>query len=484
MPADSSDPITAKLKLAAQSLSAGQPAEAVLICREALTRSPHDPQVLYALGVSLAQTGQIDDAIASYQDAIRHRPDFFEAYTNLGTMLGAKGKPGEAIEAFTQAARLRPGIAELHANLSNAYREMWKLDEAVASARRAIELKPALGEAYLCLGAALAIKGKFDQAIETYRQAIQIRPDFPAAHLNLALAELVTGNLQSAWPEYEWRRKCPGVLAPRSFSEPKWNGETLAGKTILLHSEQGLGDAIHFIRYAPILADRGANVLVQCPQPLVRIVQTVAGVNQVIPTGQPLPRFDFQIALPSLPGVFNSTLDSIPATIPYMVPEPAESATWRDRLQRAPGVSQVGLVWAGNPENRNDRNRSIPLQKLAPILEISGVRFHSLQIKPPSANPFPIQDWSTFLTDFGQTAALIANLDLVISVDTAPAHLAAAMGKRVWLLISFPPDWRWMLDRNDSPWYPTMRLFRQTTPGDWTAPIQSAAQALGKFKAE
>jgi Flp pilus assembly protein TadD len=485
MEAMSTDPasqITADLKLAAQSISSGQPAKAALICRQVLARFPNNPQALYALGVSQAQLGQMEDAIAAYEEAIRQKPDFFEAHSNLGTILGIRGRTTEAIAAFARAAKLRPDVAEIQVNLSNAQREMWRLEEAVVSARRAIALKPALGEAHLCLGAALACQGCYREAIETYRQAIRIRSDFPAAHLNLALAELVTGNLQSAWPEYEWRKKCTGVLQPRTFAQPRWSGEPLEGKTILLYAEQGHGDAIHFVRYAPTVAGRGGKVIVEVPPSLTRLFERAPGIDQVVPTGQPPPQFDFQLALPSLPGAFNTTLESIPAPVPYLFADSAEMEAWRERLSPAEGVLQVGLVWAGNPENRNDRNRSISLEKFAPIAQTPRMRFHSLQVKPFARTAFALEDWSGLLNDFAQTAGLMANLDLVISVDTAPAHLAAAMGKPVWLLIPFPPDWRWLLDRDDSPWYPTMRLFRQPTPGDWATPIESVASALREYK--
>ena len=477
-PNQTPDQIMADLRIAAQRISAGQPQEAVRICRRILERFTEEPKAFCALGIALAHLGQFDEAVIAYQTALRFKPDFFEAWTNLGSALARRQQFNEALAACTEAARLRPDIAEIQVNLSNASRETWNLDQAVSAAEYALKLRPTMAEAHLCLGAVRACQGKFDQAIESYRQVIRLRPDVPAAHLNLGLALLVTGNLPAGWPEYEWRQRCPGVLAPTRFPQPRWTGEPLNGKTILLQSEQGLGDAIHFIRYVPLVAARGGKVLVECPPPLARLFSTIPGIEQVITTGQSIPNFDCHIALPSLPSVFNTTLESIPASIPYLKPDEAAVQSWKDRINPKPGFRQIGLVWAGSPDNRNDRHRSIPLERFAPFFETERAQFHSLQIIPPPATPLPLSDWSKFLTDFAETAALIANLDLVISVDTAPAHLAAALGKPVWLLIPFPPDWRWLLNREDSVWYPTIRLFRQPVPGDWQTPIDAVAQAL------
>jgi Flp pilus assembly protein TadD len=461
------------LKLAAKSISTGKPEEAVNICRKILAQFPNDAKLHYALGVGLTGTGKAEEAIAAYQTAIRLNPDFFEVRVNLGTVLGSVGRFDEALAEFSQAARLRPDVAEIHVNLSNAFRDNWMIDEAIAAAEKALALKPSLAEAHLCLGAALACHGRFDRAKAAYRDAIRIRPDFPAAHLNLALAELVTGNLEQGWPEYEWRQRCAAALAPRRFSQPAWNGENLGGKTILLYAEQGFGDAIHFIRYAPMVAKMGGKILLECQPALVRLFRNFPGVERIVPAGHALGQFDSHCALPSLPLMFRTTLDSIPAPIPYLAAEHQAAESWRMRIDRSGTQRQIGLAWAGSSENRNDRNRSIPLAKFSPLANPDRLRFHSLQIAPPPANVgFPVTDWSTHLKDFADSAALIANLDLIISVDTAVAHLAAAMGKKVWLLLPFPPDWRWLLDRTDSPWYPTVRLFRQDTPGDWDSVIR------------
>ena len=467
------------LHLASESIARGKPEEAVNICRKILAQFPRDARIHYVLGFALAQTGKLEEAVASYREALRLNPDFFEVRVNLGVLLGGAGRHDEAIAEFSEAVRIRPEAAVVHVNLSNAFRNHWLIDQAIASAERALALNPSLAEAHLSLGAALACKGRFDRAIAVYRDAIRIRPEFAAAHLNLALALLVTGNLQQGLPEYEWRQRCAAVLPPRRFGQPAWNGENLNGKTILLYAEQGLGDTIHFIRYAPMVARMGGKVLLECPPALVRLLNNFPGVERIVPTGQAPGEFDLHCALPSLSLMFKTTLDSIPAAIPYLLPEPNAVETWRARIDRSGKQLQVGLAWAGSAENLNDRNRSIPLAKFAPLALGDRVRFHSLQITPPPVNAgIAVTDWSGHLKDFADTAALIANLDLIISVDTAVAHLAGAMGKKLWLVLPFPPDWRWLLDRSDSPWYPTARLFRQDVPGDWDGVIRRLAGQL------
>jgi hypothetical protein len=367
-------------------------------------------------------------------------------------------------------------------NLSNALRESWRMDQAIAAAEKAIALKPTLPEAHLSLGAALACTGRFDRSIDAYRRAIGLKVDLATAHLSLALAELVTGKLERGWPEYEWRRKCPSVLASRQFAQAFWKGQALEGKTILLYAEQGFGDAIHFIRYAPLVAATGGKVVLECQPALERLFRRFPGVSRIATAGQSLPAFDYQCPLPSLPGVFKTTISTIPATIPYLAADAETADCWRKRIESTGKFPHVGLVWAGSPDNLNDRNRSIPLERFAPLAAAERVRFHSLQTAPPPAvGGIALSDWSALLTDFAETAGLIANLDLVIAVDTAVAHLAGAMGKPVWLLLPFSPDWRWLLDRSDSPWYPTMRLFRQEIPGDWESVIRRVATELSQF---
>ncbi|MGD0540831.1 MAG: tetratricopeptide repeat protein [Tepidisphaeraceae bacterium] len=476
MPDD--DAKSQSIQLAAEQLAAGKPQKAVEICRQAIARFPDDAKIHYVLALALNDAQRFSEAIDAYNQAVRLNPEFFEAYNNLGTLLSRRGRFDEAIQALTQAIRLRPELAQTHATLSNALRDNWKLEEAVAAASKALALNPELAQAYTSLGAALLGLGRFDEAIHACQSAIQRKPDSPAAHLNIALAELVSGNLERGWPEYEWRLRCPDALPPRRISLPAWDGTRIDGKTILLYSEQGFGDAIHFIRYVPMVAALGGRVVLECPASLLPLLRGSAGVDRAVATGAALPHCDLQCALPSLPGMFKTTLGSIPAANPYLAADAKTAESWRKRIEPSGDVLQVGLAWAGRAENRNDRNRSIRLEKFSPLANVTGVRFHSLQTNRPANVSFALSDWSDLLKDFAQTAALLANLDLVVSVDTAVAHLAGAMGKPVWLLLPFPPDWRWMLNRSDSPWYPTMRLFRQTAAGDWDAVIRRVAEEL------
>jgi len=478
MPAD--DVVSQSLQLAAEQLKARRPQKAVEICRQALAQFPEDAKIHYVLALALTGTQRPGEAIDAYNHAVRLNPDFFEAYNNLGTLLARQNRFEEAINALSHAIRLRPALAPLHANLSNALRDSWKLEDAMAAAKAALDLNPDLAEAYTSLGAALLALGRFDEAIDASRSAIQRKPDLPGAHLNLALAELVLGNLERGWPEYEWRMRCSDVLPPRQISLPAWDGNRIVGKTILLYSEQGFGDAIQFIRYAPMVAGMGGRVVLECPAVLLPLFRGFPGVDRVLASGAPLPACDFQRALASLPGLFKTTLRSIPAPIPYLAADAEAAESWRKRIEPSGDVLQVGLAWAGRAENRNDRNRSIRLENFSPLAKVAGVQFHSLQTSRTTNAALALSDWSDLLKDFGETAALIANLDLVISVDTAVAHLAGAMGKPVWLLLPFPPDWRWMLDRANSPWYPTMRLFRQKAPGDWQDVIRRVIDELAK----
>jgi Flp pilus assembly protein TadD len=478
MPAD--DAVTQSLQLAAEQLAAMQPQKAIEICREAIARFPENAKIPYVLAIALKDARKPGEAIDAYMQAIRLNPNFFEAYNNLGTLLIEQSRFDEAIKALSEAIRLRPDLAQIHANLSNALRDNWQLEDATAAAKKSMDLNPDLAEAHASMGAALLGLGRFDEAINTCRNAIQRKLDLPGAHLNIALAELVLGNLERGWPEYEWRLRCPDVLPTRKISLPMWNGSRIDGKTILLYSEQGLGDAIQFIRYAPMVAGMGGRVLLECPAALGPIFRGFPGVERILASGAPVPGCDFQCALASLPGMFKTTLHSIPAPIPYLAADPKAAESWRKRIEPSNDVLQIGLAWAGRAENRNDRNRSMPLKNFSPMANMTRVRFHSLQTSRTTNAPFALSDWSDSLKDFGETAGLIANLDLVISVDTAVAHLSGAMGKPVWLFLPFLPDWRWMLERTDSPWYPTMRLFRQKAAGDWDDVIRRVAEELIK----
>ena len=325
-------------------------------------------------------------------------------------------------------------------------------------------------------------QGKLDEAVACYHRALELKPDYADAHLNLSLSSLLTGDFRRGWPEYQWRWKTKR-WQQRDRPQPLWDGQPLQGRTILLHAEQGLGDTIQFIRYAPLVKQAGATVLVECQQPLVRLLAGCRGVDALIGRGDDLPPYDVQAPLLSLPGIFRTSLQTIPVDVPYLFADPGLIAHWRGELGPIAGA-RIGIAWRGNPEHRNDRTRSLSLRCFESLAGLPGIRLLSLQ-KGAGAEQlqeardhFPVTDLGSRLEDFMDTAAVLANLDLVIACDTAVAHLAGALGAAVWVALPFVPDWRWLLDRSDSPWYPTMRLFRQRTPGDWAGVFQEIKAEL------
>ena len=459
--------------------------EAIACYHRALGLNPDNAQIHYNLGIALKCQGKLDEAVASYRRALELKPDFAQAHSNLGDVLNGLGRPDEAVASCRRALELVPDIAEAHSNLGNALKEQGNLDEAVASYRRALELKPDFAEIHQNLGIALQALAKLDEAAACYRRALELNPDFANAHLNQSLLSLLKGDFPRGWAEYPWRRKtdqCPR----REFSQRLWDGQPLEGKTILLYAEQGAGDTIQFVRYAALVRQRGGVVIVECPRPLVPLLAGCQGIDRLVGKGEELPPFDVQAPLESLPGIFHTTLEDLPAAIPYLIADPRRVERWRREL--GPRASfKIGIAWQGNPENRNDRNRSIPLACFEPLARCSSaVRLLSLQKGAGLeqlqgvAERFPITELGSRLNDFMDTAALMMNLDLVITCDTAVAHLAGALGIPVWVALPLVPDWRWLLDRSDSPWYPTMRLFRQESRGDWQGVFRRIEVALGE----
>lgn len=393
------------------------------------------------------ELGRLDDAIISYQKALSLNPMSAEAHGNLGNTLQSKGKSREALDSYLKALSLRPNYAEA---LNNC-------------------------------GVALEALGRYDEALTSYDKAQAIKPDYVDAHYNESLCRLRMGDFERGWEKFEWRwRRKEVVSAWRKFRQPLWLGEEkIAGKTILLHSEQGLGDTIQFCRYAALVAAQGATVLMEVPTPLRSLLSTLEGVSQMAVIGERVPPFDHHCPLLSLPLALKTTMESIPAKIPYLSVNRAAAAAWRARL--APdGDKLVGICWRGNPDFKDDHKRSIRFDNFAPLLSAPGVRFVSLQKELTDeerrqADSLPLVHPGV---DFKSTAELIAALDLVISVDTAWAHWAGAIGKPFWVLLSFGPDWRWLLERDDSPWYPTARVFRQPKYGDWDSVIEKIKHKL------
>ena len=469
--------------------------EALASCDRAIALWPNYAAAYCNRGSALHGLKRFDEALASYDRALALQPDFALAHSNRGNALHELNRFEEALAHFERAIALRPNFAEAHSNRGNALRHLLRFEEALASYDRAIALRPDFVEAHCNRGSVLQELNRFDGAIAAYDHAIAIRPDFAHARFNLGAARLLSGDFARGWEEYEWRWDTEQLMAAkRNFAQPQWRGSgDIAGKTVLIHAEQGLGDTLQFCRYVPGVAERGANVIFEVPKPLLTMMSTLRGAVQIVAMGDPLPDFDMHCPLLSLPLAFRTRLENIPSQTPYLSAHDNKIAAWRDRLGERK-KSRVGLVWAGNPRkelpgsNRIDQQRSIQFDQLAPLLDIAGCEFYSLQKGDDavtqlraSALRSRVVDWTDELHDFSDTAALIENLDLVIAVDTSVAHLAGALAKPFWLLNRYTTCWRWLLDRDDSPWYPTARQFRQGGRRDWNDVMARVQAALRQF---
>jgi tetratricopeptide (TPR) repeat protein len=464
----------------------GQLEQAEAAYRRALALDPQFAEAHHNLAIVAREQGKLADSIASSRRALELKPDYAGACNNLGLALQDEGRTDESLACYRRALELKPDYAEAQLNLGNVLRDRAELDEAIACYHRALELKPDYSEAHGNLGTAFYDQGKLDDALACYDRAVALKPDSAEARFNRCVVWLLLGNLREGWPEYEcrWRTK---QFQPLPFRQPLWDGQPLPGKTILLHAEQGLGDAIQFIRYAPLVQQAGARVVVECQRPLLRLLAGCRGVDKLIGRGDDLPPFDVYAPLLSLPGIFQTRLDNVPAEVPYLFAAPSLVEHWRGRLLNLPGF-KVGIAWQGASGHLRDRWRSIPLRYFAPLAEIAEVRLVSLQKHGGSdqlaevAEQFQVVDFAEELDEaagpFMDTAALMTQLDLVITSDTVTAHLAGALGVPVWVALPAVPDWRWLLDRSDSPWYPTMRLFRQQKPADWTGVFDEIKSAL------
>ncbi|MGH7306413.1 MAG: tetratricopeptide repeat protein [Candidatus Rokuibacteriota bacterium] len=461
---------------------AGDADRAVDLIRRAIAGQPGNAEFHANLALALRKATRLDEAVAAYRRAADLAPDRPEAWVSLGKACLDCGELEPAVAAFQRALALRPAYGEAANNLGVTYTRRGDLGEALRAYERALELDPRHVTTRSNLAATLYNLGRLDEAIAMARRALELDGECAEAHLTLGASLLISGRLAEGWPEYEWRWRCPGLQSPSPYPQPAWDGSDPAGRSILLCSEQGLGDTIQFVRYAPLVAARGARVVLGCRPALKTLLQTVGGIEQVVADGERLPPVDLQAPLMSVPRLLGTTLESIPARVPYLAADPRRRDVWRARLSLGPRSLKVGLVWAGQPQNRTDRWRSIPLRVLAPLGAVAGVGFVSLQggaaARQAVESPFPLVDHDAELHDFADIAALVANLDLVISVDTAGAHLAGALGRPVWTLLPSAPDWRWLLEREDTPWYPTMRLFRQTKAGDWAEVVARVAAAL------
>ncbi|GMQ89767.1 MAG: tetratricopeptide repeat protein [Gammaproteobacteria bacterium] len=465
----------------------GQPESATALIRQAIHANPGVPEYYNNLGEALMASRKLDDAIVAYRRARALNPDYAEAHNNLGIALREHGRVDDAIEAFKRAVTVQPDFAEAHYNLGNALHESGALPEAVAAYRAAVALESADAEMRNNLGVALVEQGEVTEALAEFERALALKPDFAEAHTNRGLALLLTGELQQGWREYEWRFASKDEAqrgALREFPQPRWDGANFSGDTVLVHTEQGFGDTIQFARFVPVVKERGGRVLLACDPQLRRLLETSLDVDAVVGDPSELPAdiaFDLQVPMLSLAAVFDTHADTIPRNVPYLHAEPAQVQAWSGRLQQ--GTYKVGICWAGRATPRN-RHRACSLTAFAPLARVAGVSFCSLQ-KGPAANEadnpphgMELTDYSKELNDFADTAALVSNLDLVITIDTAVAHLAGALGRPVWTLLSYVPAWSYLLGREDSLWYPTMRLFRQPGIGDWESVMEQVVTAL------
>jgi tetratricopeptide (TPR) repeat protein len=544
----------------------GKRDEAIAHYREALRFRPDFALAHGHLGLALADMGKVNEALPHYDEALRLDPNNAEAHNNMSIMLLSEGKLEEAAAHCQEALRIQPNFAGAHNNLSIALRRQGKLDEAVFQSREAVRIRPDFPEGHNSLATALVRRAYPAEALAAYHEAIRLKPHFPEARWNRAMLWLAHGNFEEGWPEYEWRWTQPG-FTPRKFLQPAWDGSDIRGRTILIYTEQGFGDTLQFTRYAPLVKQCGATVMVQCQIPLVRLLAGVPGIDHLVPEEVQPPHFDLQVALISLPGIFYTKHKSIPAAVPYLHPNQGLAAKWRresgvrcpvsgveDRISSDTGhrtqdsglvfrsdtglrtqdsglvsrsdtglrtpdsglVSRsdtglrtpdsglvfrsdtghrtpdtglfVAIAWQGSPTYGHDNLRSMPLTHFGRLAEIKGVQLISLQ---KGAGTEQIKDFADrhSICQFGDqldeasgpfmdSAAIMKSADLVICSDSAVAHLAGALAVPVWLALPMVPDWRWHIEREDSPWYPTMRLFRQERFEQWDDVFERMAREL------
>jgi tetratricopeptide (TPR) repeat protein len=506
-------PLAEALALAEQHHGAGRLVEAQALCNGILAAQPNDATAVHLLGLIAHQSGQLGEAIEHLRRAVKLAPNMPHFHANLGEMYRLAGRAEEAAREGRRAVELKPDYPEAlsnlgvalyegrdyeeaarchrraiecnpkfalaHSNLGNALHALKRVDEAIASYRAALALDRGFADCWSNLGLTLAQLGRHDEALDAYRTAVTADPLHANGHVGVALQTLLRGNFAEGWFEYLWRWRSSELSPPR-IAAPAWQGDAPAGRHILLVAEQGLGDTIQFCRYAAVLR-AGAKVSLMVQRPLVRLLSANLPWATVVEGHPQPPACDVYCPLLTLPLLLGTTPETIPAAIPYLRAPAEPAAAWRDKLGERRQL-RVGVAWAGSPRHVNDHNRSLPLTTLAPLFAIYGIVWVSLQVGQGAAEaagaPARMIDPSDRLGDFLDTAALVSQLDLVISVDTAVAHLAGAMGVPVWLLLPVGSDWRWLLNRDDTRWYPTMRLFRQQAYGAWQPVVARVGEAL------
>jgi len=465
---------------------AGNDQAAAKLIGEAIAIDSNVPNYHSNLGVVLTRLGEREKAAAAFETAVRLDPNYVDAISNLAMARRDAGDSAVAADLLRKAMGLTPGAAHLAMNLAACLNDLGQHEEALELCRPFLPITAATAEIGLNMGIALRYLGRYDEAMEINQQVLRQRPDYADAYWNLAHVQLSMGRLREGWKSYEWRFRQSKWAGHPEFAQPRWGGEELHGKTILLHAEQGLGDCIQFIRYAPMVAKRGGRIVVACHKPLLRLLRGQLNIEALWPEFEEVGRFDVHCPVLSLPMVFDTTLETIPRDVPYLRCDEEMARRWREKVGLRDGRMRVGIVWAGRPEHHHDRWRSMRLEQFGTLAKVAGTRWFSLQkgeaaaqaARPPEG--MEIVDFTADLGDFADTAGLVEQLDLVITVDTAVAHLAGAMGKRVWVMLPTLPDWRWMLKGEKSPWYPTIRLFRQEKQGDWRGVMERVAEELSR----
>jgi Flp pilus assembly protein TadD len=472
----------------------GRNADALAPMQQAAALSPDDVEAHYNLGVTLQDLGQPDEAEASYRRALQLNPNFAAAYSNLGNILKDLGRLGEAEENYRQALGINPSLAEALSNLGLTLRDMGRIDEAEESFRRALKLNPNNAETHSNLGITLRDMGRIDEAEESFRRALKIKPDLAELHYNLGFTLLLSGRLSDGWNEYEyrWEGSSPKQIRPTT-SLPQWIGQNpLPSDRLLIFTEQGMGDKLQFSRYLALVPNRFmAGVSVVVDRPLLALFRRSfpdVEVLDTIPLDQSA--WQWQCPLLSLPLAFGTTLETIPKQVPYLAPDSTQVRYWKSKISalNLPATTRkVGVVWKAGKIMKIAHLKGLPLEHLAPLLDLPGYTWFSLQKEAdPDSMPWvssgKLIDWADEFSDFDETAALLMNLDLVVSVDTSVAHLAGGLGRPTWLFNRYASDWRWMHDREDSPWYPTIRIFTQKIAGDWDEVVRRMSAALCEWE--
>ncbi len=473
------------LRLGKLLMKAGRPAEAEIAFRDTTRLKPDQAFNWVHLAGSLEAQNQSAGAEAALRVAARLEPKNAEIHNNLGVALAAQGCWVEAESCYRKALEIDPKMAMAYNNLGNTLRTLERLDEGIASLQEAIRLQPKYAEAHNNLGIIFINQRKIPEGLACYEEALRLKPDYAEAHLNRSIMWLAAGDFERGWTEYEWRFRMKNRALPTVLGD-RWDGSPLNGRTLLLKAEQGLGDVVQFMRYAPLIPrGSGGSIILECPEGLIDLAKTCRGIDQLVIRGQAGPKTDVFVPLLSVPGLLKTKLETIPAEIPYLSTDETRVAYWEQELSSIPGC-RIGISWQGSLEHRGDRIRSVPLARFQTLAKMRGVTLCSIQKGPGteqltdgSAEGMQVHDFGARTqASFADSAALVQSLDLVVTVDTAVAHVAGALGVPVWVLVPCASDWRWLMQREDSPWYPTMRLFRQPKPGDWDSVFTRIAASL------